>query len=301
MKTDRLFQIIYILLERKSVTAPELATTLGVSVRTIFRDIETLSLSGVPIYASSGKGGGISLMQEFTFDKALLSEDEQNQILFSLQSLQVAGQQTGPLLHKLGAVFQKQNTNWIEVDFSRWGYGQVDTKKFELIKTAILQKWVLDILYCNTSGITLQRKIKPFKLIFKDKNWYLQAFCLQQEDFRLFKISRIQNLHLTGTHFTETFTDAPPLEFGTVKDNLAIAVKLRFSPNLAYRIYDEFECDSIKKEKEGTFLVTAKFPNGMWVINYLFSYGTELEILEPEYLRLELAEYAKKLYMHFKT
>ncbi|MEN6340109.1 MAG: YafY family protein, partial [Clostridiaceae bacterium] len=173
MKNDRLFQILYILLEKGTVTAPTLAKTLEVSVRTVYRDVEALSMAGVPVYASQGKGGGISLMPNYSFDKALLSDDEQNQILFAIQSLQAADQPVAALLKKLGGMFQKQNVSWIEADFSRWGMGRVDNEKFERLKTAILEKRVLDILYCSTSGDTSNRSVLPFKLIFKDKSWYL--------------------------------------------------------------------------------------------------------------------------------
>ena len=130
MKNDRLFQMLYILLEKGTVTAPELASRLEISVRTVYRDVEALSMAGVPVFASVGKGGGISLMPGYTFNKALLSDEEQNQILFGIQSLQAADQQVSSLLSKLGGVFKKQNTNWIEVDFSRWGLGKVDSERF---------------------------------------------------------------------------------------------------------------------------------------------------------------------------
>ena len=69
MQINRLFQIIYILLENKLVTAGELAERLNVSVRTIYRDIENLSSAGIPVYMSKGKGGGISILPDFIFNK----------------------------------------------------------------------------------------------------------------------------------------------------------------------------------------------------------------------------------------
>ena len=76
MKISRLFQIVYILLEKKSITANELAEKFEVSVRTIYRDIETLTESGIPIYTTQGKGGGITLMDQFILNKSLLLEKE---------------------------------------------------------------------------------------------------------------------------------------------------------------------------------------------------------------------------------
>lgn len=301
MKTDRLFQILYILLEKGSVSAPELSSMLDVSVRTIYRDVEVLSLSGVPIYATQGKGGGISLMDGYAFDKALLSDEEQNQVLFALQGMQVADRHLDGVLKKLGAAFQKQGTKWIEVDFSRWGRGSVDSKRFDLLKNAILQKRVVNILYCGMSGTTTRRAIKPFKLVFKDKNWYLQAFCLKAADYRLFKVNRIREQELTEIPFYETFEDAPPLEKSLSSNTPTIALRLRFSPSLAFRVFDEFEIGEITKEDDGFFVVKAIFPYDDWVVNYLLSFGTGMEILDPLEMRAQVASYVKKLSLHYKT
>ena len=131
MKNDRLFQILYLLLEKGTITAPELSRALEVSVRTIYRDIDALSLAGVPVYATQGKNGGVSLLPNYAFDKALLTDEEQNQILYAIQSLRAVDQPVDALLSKLGGLFQKQNASWIEVDFSRWGMGSTDNARFE--------------------------------------------------------------------------------------------------------------------------------------------------------------------------
>ena len=188
VKNDRLFQFMYLLLERGSMTAPELADALEVSVRTVYRDMDALSMAGVPVYATAGKNGGISIADGYRFDKALLSDSEQNQLLFAVQSLKAADQQVDDLLSKLGGAFRKPSRDWISVDFSRWGRHHVDTVRFETIKTAILDRKVLYITYCGSRGEMTQRSIKPLRLIYKDKNWYLQAFCLNADNFRLFRL-----------------------------------------------------------------------------------------------------------------
>ncbi len=302
MKNDRLFQIMYILLERQSVTAPELAQLLEISVRTVYRDIEALSMAGVPVFTSQGKGGGISIMEGYTFDKALLTDDDQNQILFAIQSLKAAEQNVDGLLKKLGAAFQKDGANWIEVDFSRWGMRRTDNRKFELLKKAILEKSILRIAYCGTSGALSEREVKPIKLIFKAKNWYLQAFCLQAEDFRLFKVNRIVELSLTDIKFGEVFTDLPSADVEPMPPPFsAVPVKLRFPPNMAFRVYDEFDRAGIEAQPDGSLHVSAEFPLDSWVLSYILSFGTEVEILEPTYLKTQLREYVKIIYEHHKT
>ncbi|UUZ89988.1 HTH domain-containing protein [Paenibacillus sp. P25] len=77
MQINRLFEIVYLLLSRKRITAKELAEHCEVSVRTILRDLETLSAAGIPVYTVQGKGGGISPLDRYVLNKALLSEEEQ--------------------------------------------------------------------------------------------------------------------------------------------------------------------------------------------------------------------------------
>jgi len=71
MEQSRLFKIVYHLLEKGKSTAPELAEKFEVSIRTIYRDLDTISAAGIPIYATQGKGGGIFIMQDFVLNKSL--------------------------------------------------------------------------------------------------------------------------------------------------------------------------------------------------------------------------------------
>ncbi len=301
MKNDRLFSLIYLLLERGTMTAPELSRELEVSVRTIYRDVESLSMAGVPVYAVPGKGGGISLMPGYTFDRTILSDEEQDQLLFSIQSLKAADQNVDALLTKLGSTFRKSSRNWIEVDFSRWGLSSVDTSRFELLKNAILNKQVLKLSYCGASGDTTVRSIRPLKLVYKDKHWYLQAFCLRADDFRLFKVGRIFEIAPTGETFAKDYEgEIPPLEveepaFPTTK------LKLRVSASCAFRVFDEFDRKNVTPQPDGSFFVEAEFPMDGWVVGYLLSFGTQLEVLEPQKLREQLSEYAQKIANHHKT
>lgn len=301
MKNGRLFQILYILLEKRSITAPELARFLEVSVRTVYRDVETLSMAGIPICAAAGKGGGISLMSGYTFDKALLSDEEQNQILFAIQSLQAAEQPVDGLLQKLAAAFQKEGASWIEVDFSRWGMRETDHRKFEQLKQAVLGKRILRLVYCGTSGKLTEREVKPVRLVFKNRNWYLQAFCLQAKAWRLFKVSRMMELALTDDTFTDSFSEMPALDADGPPPFPGAALRLRFSPSVAFRIYDEFDRGAIEPQQDGSLLVSVSFPINGWVMSYLLSFGTELDILEPPMLRRQLSDYAKKIYEHHKS
>jgi predicted DNA-binding transcriptional regulator YafY len=299
MKNDRLFQLLYLLLEKGTMTAPELARALEVSVRTVYRDVEALSMAGVPVFATQGKNGGVSLLPNYALDKTLLSDEEQNQILYAIQSLRAADQPVDALLDKLGGLFQKQDANWIEVDFSRWGQNKTDSVKFEQLKAALLGRRALQIIYCSSNGEKSRRVILPNKLIFKDKSWYLHAFCKKAEEYRLFKLNRIVEMTVLDERFGDLPEEAPPIDPDPPPAESALThMWLRFKPAVAFRVFDEFNPAVITKEPGGSLLVSANFPQDAWVVSYLFSFGTDVTILDPAEVREQTAEYAQAIWEH---
>ena len=116
MKDSRLFRILYYVLERGKATASELADKFEVSVRTIYRDIDSISAAGIPIYTTQGRGGGIRLAEDFVLNKSLLSKAEREQIMVALNGMnEVNSLHESELLTKLSALFKIKNTNWIEI------------------------------------------------------------------------------------------------------------------------------------------------------------------------------------------
>ena len=108
MKNSRLFEILYLLIEKRALTAGELAERLEVSERTIYRDIDALSAAGIPVFTQKGQGGGIRLMDQFVLDKALLSQAQQDEILFALQAtLATGGGAEEDTLSRLTALFRQ--------------------------------------------------------------------------------------------------------------------------------------------------------------------------------------------------
>ena len=191
---NRLFEIIYILMKKRKITAKELADRFEVSTRTIYRDIETLSRVNIPIYASKGKDGGIGLLDEYVLNKTILSEEEQNQILFALQGMEEAkGQDEKDILNKLSALFNKKVNDWIKIDFSNWS--DAKEERFEIIKSAILNKRLIQFTYYNSNGEESKRIVEPLQIWFKDKSWYLISYCKLKQDYRIFKIARIKEIN----------------------------------------------------------------------------------------------------------
>ena len=289
MEQSRLFKIVYHLLEKGKSTAPELAEKFEVSIRTIYRDLDAISAAGIPIYATQGKGGGIFIMQDFVLNKSILSEQEKEQILLALQGISVTEHnQTDELLMKLGGLFQSKVTNWIEVDFSEWYKNTPNYDVFNLIKNAIFNQYIITFSYFAREGNYSNRTVEPIKLIFKNKDWYLYGFCLLRNDFRFFKLTRIKELEILSDTFKREVKNIPEIET-VIKDNNFIPAKLRFSPKAAFRVYDEFT-DNVSKDNQGNLYVNIDLPDNETLFSYILSFGDNVEILEPDYLRHSMKE-----------
>ncbi len=285
MQIHRLLEIVYILLDKKKITAQELAGHFGVSPRTIYRDLEALSATGIPVYATKGNGGGICLLDRFVLNKSLLSEKEQLDILSSLQGLKALNvPDVESVLEKLSGLFVKQDTHWIDVDFSQWGSGLEAREKFSKLKAAIIRKKLITLEYYNSQGETSTRRIEPLKLLFKGQAWYVYGFCRLKQDFRMFKMSRIQSILVQE----ETFHRNVPEQWWTEPEDLPIkkiTLVLEISKSMAYRVYDEFAPEAICKHDDGNFTVTMTLYENEWVYSYILSYGENAKVIEPAYFR----------------
>ena len=293
MKDNRLFRILYYILEKGKVTASELADKFEVSVRTIYRDIDSISSAGIPIYALQGKGGGIEIAEDFVLSKSLLSENEKQQIMSALQGLDnTAIQHENELLTKLSALFKMKNTSWIEVDFNNWQNNKMYEKTFNDIKSAILSKNIISFTYFSSNEKETSRRVKPVKLLFKSQDWYLYAVCLLRNDFRYFKLSRIKNLVIHTEKFDDSFEDAI-LKKEMPHEN-TVHIKVKFDRKVAFRVYDEINGEIIE-DNDGNLYSEIEITNDYNLYNYIFSFGDGAEVLEPKEIRMQIKEMINKM------
>ena len=299
MQINRLFETIYLLLGRNTITAKELAEKFEVSQRTIYRDIEILSTAGIPVYMSKGKGGGISILPEFILNKAVLTEEERSEILSAIRAVNAVkfdNTDTEKILRRLDNILGENDTDWIEVDFSSWGNAEKEKETFNNLKSAILSKKIVNFNYINVKGENINREVCPLKLYFKGQSWYMYGYCKIRNDYRFFKLRRMKNLCTSK----ETFNIKEPIniirEDNIFKDEF-ITLKMRISSKMEYRLYDEFE--DFEKLKDGSFIATIEYPKGEWLFSYIFSFGEECEVLEPKEIRKEVKNKLKKILLNY--
>lgn len=306
MQISRLFEIVYILMNRRKVSAKELAERLEVSVRTVYRDVDALNLAGVPIYATRGRNGGISINDSYVLNKLTLTGEEQDQILMALQSVSAVGHtQANTLLTRLGSFFDKDDADWIEVDFSRWGNTPHDRSMLATIKDAILTGHTLTFTYYSGNGERTRRTVYPTKLAYKSRAWYLQAFCQNRQSYRTFKINRMADVAMNGERFDRKVLEAPPaLEQPEqpIDASSLQQVTLLFQPRAAWRVLDEFDPSQVQWNADGTMTVQAYYSaHDEWLLDFLLSLGTAVEIIEPESLRHEYMNTIKNIVARYEN
>lgn len=281
MKNHRLFGIIYLLLSRDCITAKELASYFEVSVRTIYRDIELLSSLHIPVYMNKGKNGGICLLEQFKLDKTLLTEKEQKEILFALESLDKLGIRSNAVFAKMKMFFQQDSMSWLAVDFTPWGVPNEENQTFPVVKEAILSRRRISFLYFNSYGQKNERIVEPLQILFKHNAWYLVAYDIHKEDYRIFKLHRMKNVQLCD----ETFLRDLPSRTDAFVDDFSIAVvsiTLEIKKEMAFRVYDEFEEENIQLLENGDFLIHFEVPENDWVYGYILSFGEYVKVLAPQ-------------------
>ena len=292
MKDNRLFRILYYILEKEKVTANELADKFEVSVRTIYRDIDSISSVGVPIFTTQGKGGGIKIDNEYILNKSLFDANEKEQIIAALQGLEKTNKvYKSELITKLSALFKIKNSNWIEIDFTSWGSNNTYQDLFNTLKSAIINKNIISFSYNSSKAEKINRRVKPIRLLFKEQDWYLYAFCLLRNDFRYFKLSRIKDLEVLAINYEDNFENIVLKR--EIKYENTVNIKLKFNKSVAFRVYDEFK--AIEEDEKGNLYVEIKIPNNYKLYNYIFSFASNVEILEPKEIRNQFKNMINKI------
>jgi predicted DNA-binding transcriptional regulator YafY len=276
-----------------TVTCSELAEKFECSTRTIMRDIDKLSIAGVPVYANKGKGGGISLLSDFVFDRTFLTDDERSQILSSLQAIKETGYgEEKDVLNKLSSLFGSDTQDWIEIEFSRWGEPGKEELYFKQIKEAILKRQVIELKYAASHVECSYRKVKPLKLCYRGFAWYVYGFCLLRNDYRFFKLKRIADLTVTHESFTS-------IRVGRVLNELfeqnkeAIHIKIQVHKQQIYRALEELPHGVILED--GSIITEFDANDESAIINYILSLGAYAKVLEPDWLLEKVREQIEKL------
>ena len=309
VKSDRLLSILLLLQTRPRVPADELARRLEVSTRTIYRDIESLSAAGVPVYAERGRHGGIRLLPGFRTDVTGLTSDEAR-ALFVLASqgahsaLGLDGA-LGSALRKVMAALPAPHrpaaeltSRRILVDPDRWLTGPRPSVDLGVLNTAVFTDRRLRIRYRHGGETrTHSYTVDPYGLVAKAGTWYLIAD--RRGRPQLFRADRILKAGVTEAPVQRRdgveLADAWEVLRRQVEERPAnVLVSARVRPariELFRRIVGPFLLSADEAESDGWIPVSLAYPV-FEAVRQLLQFGGEVEVLEPAAARAELARAA---------
>lgn len=310
MKVHRLISIIMILLDKERISAQKLADKFEVSKRTIYRDVDTINIAGIPVRSTSGVGGGFEIMPKYKLDKKVFSTSDLSTILIGLAGLSnmIKGDELINALTKIKSFIPDEKvkdieikTNQICIDLSPW-MGNRDLQTYlTIIQKALEESKLLTFEYLDSKGNKTERTVEPYQLVLKGSHWYWQGYCLKRNDFRLFKLSRISNLQTQEQFFVPREYQKPQLEFNDILTTLQTKIKLRIHKSVMDKVLDCCTYENFSPDGEEHYIVEFPFLEREYYYNFLLSFGNKCECLEPLHIRLEMKRRIEEIASIYKS
>ncbi len=205
----RLTAILTQLQSKRMVTARDIAQKHDVSIRTVYRDIRTLEQSGIPIITEEGKG--YSIMEGYNLPPVMFTEEEANALVIAEHLIlknkdQSLADQYQNAIAKIKSVLRYSQKSKAEILAQRIQirnnkYNEKTSSYLIQLQSHITDFRVVQIEYYSLNNDPSERKIEPFALYTTNDNWVLIAFCRKRNDFRAFRLDRIQSLSPTSEVF----------------------------------------------------------------------------------------------------
>lgn len=300
MRADRLLSIVMILMEKKQISASALSRMLEVSTRTIYRDIETLSMAGIPIYTTTGVKGGIGILDSYKVDKQLLNLNDITALLIGLNSIEnvYSNKTIKDLNLKIRNLLNEKHYDQLDTRIKqiKIDHSENDTHEiFEDIKQAMDERVVMTFTYKDRLGTVTHRKVEPCRLLYKNKEWYLQAFCRDRLDFRTFKLSRMSETELLDETVTDRELPLEILDHMQFKDEEIQQVTLRVIDKKIDSFVSQYGQQCILTVDQNLYTVQIPMTINEWACQYILSFGDACECVEPLELRNAIISMINKL------
>jgi predicted DNA-binding transcriptional regulator YafY len=300
VKIDRLLSIVVILLGREKARAEDLARRFEVTVRTIYRDLDAINASGIPIVAYPGPGGGYAIDPGYTIDRRLLGFDDLRAIVASLKGVNDAlgDRAIGSALEKIESLGPRDRASEfledrVAIDLFPWGRREDERRMVRALEPAIAERRLASFTYSSYGSEPEKRTVEPMTLVFKAYAWYLWGWCRLRGDYRLFKISRMRSLSVglerfkrrSAAYSREAEPPAPPMA----------DILLRIEKPRAQDAWEWFGDSEVEIEPDGALRARFRVPQGDWVVRTLLGFGPGVEVIGPEPVRRAYREAAARI------
>lgn len=305
MKHERLMAMLDCLLNEGRKTAAQLAERFEVSERTVYRDMDALSMAGVPVTADSGLGGGYGIDPAYRVDRSFLSRDELGDLTGLLLGFSEAlkDDRLARSLGKLSSLGKGSGDGRAGIEglppplvatLSPWGIPGPDPGVVLTLRRAIADRRVVSFRYGDAAGRQSERRVEPFTLALLGPSWYVHGYCLERRAWRLFKLARIAAIRLSPERYDPgARLPAPAIASGWNDDFLA--VRLAAGPSAAMALAEALPDADSRILPDGRTELSFSYPSGDWLVRFLLGFGPGIRVLEPDALRERLREKALEI------
>lgn len=309
-KIERLLSMIFLLINREKVTAKELADYFSVSVKTIYRDIETLSLASIPVTSFPGVHGGYGILRDYVVDKNMFSYEEIVSALsvlgsigsfFNDPAIALVSEKITSLIDAGKKDELKRLAGEMIFDLSAWGDGEPTQKKLNIIREAMRERRLLSFNYTNRSGESIGRIVEPINILFKERAWYMKGYCRIRKDIRTFKLTRIAGLTLSDETFKQDNNkyDMKKVENNIINNSKDVKVIMKIEKDVRCRVEDQIDAERIYEEN-GQLFAQINYPDEEELYSMILSFGDKVEVIEPDYVKAAVKNMAARVFAKYE-
>lgn len=305
-RTDRLMAILLELQARGSLRAEDLARHFEVSVRTVYRDLEALSETGVPLVATPGQG--YRLMDGYFLPPLAFTATEAALLMLGGEFIK---QRVDPelkasaetALAKLAQVLPREKRaavdQWrAEVLFPSGT--AADDQRLAPLRRAIHERRVVRLDYhAFRKAESEVRDVEPVQLVFLGERWHVAGYCRLRKDVRVFRLDRINRVSVLGEQFSLAERHAMPTSFEDWKAN-AQEVRVRFHPAIERWVRERQPFTFLREEHDErgpVFVYGIRREDDL--VRWLMAWGASAEVLAPTHLRARLAAEIFSMFAHY--
>lgn len=292
MKYQIMLKMLLMLTARRKITAKEIADRFEISVRSVYRYVDELNVSGVPVDVVRGRYGGIFISDTFKLPAGYFTRGEYAAAINALSAMasQMGDEDTYSALEKLQRQ-QKADRRELSVcgniivDGGSWADMGTFPQKMKVCEQAVQSSQSLEIDYISREGEHSKRVIDPHVLIFKQNVWYVYAYCHTRQDFRTFKIGRIKSARFNGRHFVkkEINKNEIPLNFEYTSEQL-VPVTLEIKKDALADVEELLGVDNIEPRGNG-LIATVSLPDDETLVDKILGYGGKVKVISPQSLK----------------
>ena len=304
MKADRILEIIIYLINHNNVPASYLAERFHVSVRTIQRDMVSISSIGIPVYSEGGKYGGYSILPTYKMRNSNIRNDEHQMIKKALESLATSytSDTLKALIEKYNAIIEKEGGQKIFWDFGVTRENRHVQNMNHLLEQAIAERKHIIFHYRNADGKRSKQYIEPLAIHYKWYAWYLFSYSPEKKQYRTFKVARMQNMYIDDTISVIKHGDIEKLMIESEQEyyRTCIHIEVQFDTEYTSLMSEYFpDCPAEKHtETMSRIFIDVPAKERLWKA-LLLSFGNKIKVIGPEEYKKELIETAKKFWSNY--